>query len=172
VTAGDDLDENCLLYKAVWERLWFREPESLSEREKRCVRFTGLRARHDLAMALKRKLDPKIEDWVAFVARRRPSESTDAESDARPAAKAPKRRHASYEKIDQALEDIFESKPKGYKEVVQQLERRVPLPKGKIFEGKKGWIAAYRSNQNGVTSWLSKRRRERGLPYLVPGPKK
>jgi hypothetical protein len=83
------------------------------------------------------------------------------------------RRHWRYIEIDQALQSIWEARPKNHAEVFQFLdERKVPLPSRNPFRDARGWLKGYERAPGRAASWLSQRWGRLGLPPFVPGPKK
>jgi hypothetical protein len=88
-------------------------------------------------------------------------------------AKKPVRRNQKYEKIDKALQEIAESRPRTQEEVFQSLDgRKVVIPPAEPFETARGWIAGFRRDEGAARSWLSKRWGELDLPPLPRGPKR
>jgi hypothetical protein len=91
--------------------------------------------------------------------------------EAHKAKKKPVRRHARYTKIDEALQEIADSRPRSQQEVFRALEGRVAFPPAGPFEAARGWIPGFRLDQSAARSWLSKRWAELDLPPLPRGPK-
>jgi hypothetical protein len=88
-------------------------------------------------------------------------------------AKKPVRRSPKYKAIDEALQQLAESRPRTQEEVFQSLEgRRVGLPLAEPFMAAQGWMAGFRKDPEAARAWLSKRWAELNLTPLPRGPKK
>ncbi len=86
--------------------------------------------------------------------------------------KKPVRRNQKYKVIDEALQEIAESRPSTQEEVFQSLDgRHVVIPPAEPFMAARGWIAGFRRDVAAARAWLSKRWAELNLPPLPRGPK-
>jgi hypothetical protein len=86
--------------------------------------------------------------------------------------KRPVRRNQRYKKIDDALQEIADSRPRTQEAVFQSLDDRdVVLPAAEPFMSMRGWIAGFSRNKSAARAWLSKRWTELYLPPLPRGPK-
>jgi hypothetical protein len=84
----------------------------------------------------------------------------------------PARRDPRYEKIEKALRQIAEARPKNHNEVFSLLdERGIPLPRAAPFVGAKGWLAAFHKDKHAARVWLSKAWSRLNLPSFSRGPK-
>ena len=89
-----------------------------------------------------------------------------------PKAKKPVRRNQKYKTIDQALQEIAESRPSTQEGVFQLLDgRHVVIPPAEPFVTARGWIAGFRRDKAAARAWLSKRWAELRLSPLPRGPK-
>jgi predicted acyl esterase len=85
----------------------------------------------------------------------------------------PVRRNERSRKIDDALLQIADSRPKTHDLVFQSLDRRrVPTPLAEPFVTGGGWIAGFRRDAQAARAWLSKRWSELDLLPFPRGPKK
>jgi len=86
--------------------------------------------------------------------------------------KRPVRRNQKYEKIDDALQEIADSRPSTQEAAFQSLDdRRVVTPSAEPFMTARGWMAGFRRDEAAARAWLSKRWAELNLPPLPRGPK-
>jgi hypothetical protein len=89
-----------------------------------------------------------------------------------PKAKKPVRRSQKYKTIDDALQEIAESRPSTQEGVFQSLDgRHVVIPPAEPFVTARGWIAGFRRDKAAARAWLSKRWAELSLSPLPRGPK-
>lgn len=87
--------------------------------------------------------------------------------------KKPVRRNVRYERIDRALREISEARPKNHEEVFRFLDdRKVAVPNRKSFKAKGGWVKAFQQNRHSASAWLSQAWGRLGLPAFARGPKK
>jgi hypothetical protein len=88
-------------------------------------------------------------------------------------SKKPVRRNQKYRVIDEALQELAESRPCTQEEVFQSLEgRHVVLPPAEPFIAARGWMAGFRQHPGAARAWLSKRWAVLNLDRLPRGPKK
>jgi hypothetical protein len=86
--------------------------------------------------------------------------------------KKPVRRNQRYKVIDEALQEIAESRPSTQEEVFQSIEgRHVVIPLAEPFMAAHGWIPGFRRDKAAARAWLSKRWAELNLSPLPRGPK-
>ena len=82
------------------------------------------------------------------------------------------RRHPRYLKIDVALREVADMRPKSHEEVFRSLDQRqVPFPHGALFEANRGWLAGFRKDRPRARVWLSKIWSSLNLPPFRRGPK-
>jgi hypothetical protein len=85
----------------------------------------------------------------------------------------PTRRNRRYERIDERLKAIAESRPRSHQEVFEALERgHIRLPHAEPFEGTGGWLTGFKRDPKRARSWLSKAWTRLHLPAFPRGPKK
>jgi hypothetical protein len=84
----------------------------------------------------------------------------------------PAPRDPRYEKIDKALREIAEARPKNHEEVFGLLDGRgIPLARAAPFVGAKGWLAAFHKDKHAARVRLSKAWSRLNLPSFPRGPK-
>lgn len=203
VLAGNDPDKNCLYHQLVGDAVMYRyrfhavipapnpgEPPAINSSNLEWWQYIGLNERHNLAMAIKPYIEDRKAHWQSVYASRRPADASNGTKSAsskseQPGAleaqgpkgsrksKNPVRRNQKYKVIDQALQEIPESRPSSQEAVFQTLEaRRVVTPPAEPFMAARGWMAGFRLDPSAARSWLSKRWAELNLPPLPRGPKK
>ncbi len=83
------------------------------------------------------------------------------------------RRNPKYERIDKALQEIAESRPRTQEEILLSLDgRRVATPPAEPFLTARGRMPGFRRDAPAARAWLSKRWAKLNLLSLPRGPKK
>jgi hypothetical protein len=86
--------------------------------------------------------------------------------------KKPVRRNEKYNRIDDALKEVGDSRPRTQEEIFNSLdERHIVIPLAEPFVTAGGWMAGFRRDSAAARAWLSKRWTELKLPPLPRGPK-
>jgi hypothetical protein len=200
--AGNDPDPTCEYHELISDAIKYRyrfhavlpapipgEPPDINLSNVEWWQYIGLNERHNLAMAIKPYLEDRKVHWQSICASRRPTAATNGTGGAsqkseQPGAleaqgpkggrktKKPVRRNQKYKVIDQALQEIAESRPSTQEAVFQSLDgRHVVIPPAEPFMAARGWIAGSRRDAAAARAWLSKRWAELDLPPLPRGPK-
>ena len=200
--AGNDPDPTCEYHQLISDAIKYRyrfhavlpapipgEPPGINLSNVEWWQYIGLNERHNLAMAIKPYIEDRKAHWQSICASRRPSDATNGTGSAsqkseQPGAleaqvpkggrktKKPVRRNQKYKVIDQALQEIAESRPSTQEAVFQSLDdRHVVIPPAEPFMAARGWIAGFRRDAAAARAWLSKRWAELDLPPLPRGPK-
>lgn len=82
------------------------------------------------------------------------------------------RRNSRYEKIDKALREFAEMRPRSHEEVFQALDdRQVRVPFSEPFCTAGAWLAGFRKDHKHARAWLSKAWSRLNLPAFRKGPK-
>jgi hypothetical protein len=119
-----------------------------------------------------KRLSDRAEYWIGVSAPQVRASDNQPECAARPKAKKPDPRSEYYTLDTFLLKICRDANPHSTTDIVKLLDGRVPLPNKPLFGGMKTWAQTLNKRQARLISFLSKRRKELGLPRLRMGPKK